>query len=138
MKKRFHFEPVEGKALDIIRVLIKDEAVVSCRKAFMALRLAIEELVTNVTLYAYPSGGGGYLDVEIEKDAACIVLRFIDGGIPFNPLERKLPDTTVPLKDRREGGLGILFVIKKMDEMEYAYINQENVLTIKKKLTSED
>ncbi len=136
--RRFHFEPIAGNAPKIMTTLLQSEEINSCRKEKMALRLAAEELVVNVVSYAYPQGKDGYLDVEIEKDADSIVLRFIDGGVPFNPLEQKPPDITASKKDRKIGGLGILFVIKMMDEVGYAYMNQENILTIKKQIKKED
>jgi anti-sigma regulatory factor (Ser/Thr protein kinase) len=58
--------------------------------------------------------------------------------VPFNPLEREMPDTTIPLKERRIGGLGIFITIKKMDDVKYEYVNNENVLTIKKNLSNEE
>jgi anti-sigma regulatory factor (Ser/Thr protein kinase) len=49
-----------------------------------------------------------------------------------------MPDTTIPLKERRIGGLGIFITIKKMDDVKYEYVNNENVLTIKKNLSNEE
>ena len=35
-------------------------------------------------------------------------------------------------KCRRIGGLGIFLVIKKMDDVRYAYVDNKNVLTVEK------
>ena len=79
----------------------------------------------------------GYLDVEIEKSPAEITIRFKDGGKKFNPLEREMPDTSLPLEERSIGGLGILLTIKQMDSVNYEYSGTENILTIKKTISNE-
>ena len=133
-----HFQPIAGKALEILDAILHTPEVASCKKEQFALRLVCDELVVNVVDYAYPDGKEGYLDVEIERDPSMLTIRFRDGGVPFNPLDRDMPDTTKPLEERRIGGLGIFLVIKKMDEVNYEYVNNENVLTIKKKISNEE
>ena len=133
-----HFQPIAGKALDILDAILRTPEVASCKKELFALRLVCEELVVNVVDYAYPEGVEGYLDVEIDREDAMITIRFRDGGTPFNPLDRDMPDTTLPLEERRIGGLGIFLTIKKMDEVTYDYVNNENVLTIKKTISNEE
>jgi anti-sigma regulatory factor (Ser/Thr protein kinase) len=134
-----HFQPIAGKALDILDAILRTPEVASCKKEFNALRLVCEELVVNVVDYAYPENDEeGYLDIEIEKDDACITIRFKDGGIPFNPLDRDMPDTSLPLEERRIGGLGIFLTIKKMDDVTYDYVNNENILSIKKNISNEE
>ena len=93
----------------------------------------------NITSYAYPNvvipapdEGTDYLDVEITKTDDRIVILFKDGGVPFNPLERKKPDISQSWKLRPIGGLGIYLVTKKMDAIHYAYEDNKNVLTIEK------
>ena len=98
----------------------------------MLLRLACEEIIMNVTTYAYPEDADGYIDVETEKTDNRITIRFSDGGVPFNPLAQKLPDTKLSWNHRHIGGLGIYLVIKMMDAVRYAYEDNKNVLTIEK------
>lgn len=129
----FHFQPVKGQAREIITAILKSPEVAAChRKAALALRLACEEIVMNVTAYAYPEGKSeGFLDVDISKTDR-ITIRFEDGGVPFNPLEQQKPDTGLSWKNRRIGGLGIFLVRRKMDGVRYVYENGKNVLTIEK------
>lgn len=133
--KLLHFQPIAGKALEILDAILHTPEVASCKKEFSALRLVCEELVVNVVDYAYPEDADGWMDIEIEKGDDSIVIRFKDGGTPFNPLDCEMPDTTKPLEERRIGGLGIFLTIKKMDEVKYEYTDQQNILTIMKKLT---
>ena len=136
--KLLHFQPIAGKALEILDAILQTPEVASCKKEFFALRLVCEELVVNVVDYAYANDEEGWLDIEIERETDSITIRFKDGGTPFNPLEREMPDTTKPLEERRIGGLGIFLTIKTMDKVEYAYVNNENVLTIKKTISNEE
>ena len=100
----------------------------------MILRLACEEVVMNIASYAYPDDEEGFIEVEIDKKDDRIVIIFKDGGVPFNPKDHEMPDTKLPLEQRRIGGLGIFLVISKMDDVRYAYVDNKNVLTIEKKL----
>lgn len=127
------FQPIRGKAREILKAILQTPEVSSCAmKVVMLIRLACEELVMNITSYAYPEDVEGFLEVDVEKTDERIVIRFKDGGMPFNPLEHKKPDTKLPWKLRRIGGLGIFLVKKKMDDVRYAYEDNKNVLTIEK------
>ena len=129
---KLHFHPIRGKALDIIDAILHTEEVSSLGEAYGVIRLVTEELVVNIADYAYPDGGNDFLDVEIERDEKHITLRFCDGGVPFNPLKQPSPDISLPMEQRRIGGLGLLIVIKKMDSVTYEYADGKNVLTCNK------
>ena len=139
-----HFQPIQGKSLDIIDAVLRTEEVASLGKALGIIRLVTEELVVNIVNYAYADATDGlptatdYLDVEIQRDADSITLRFRDGGVPFNPLAREVPDTSLPLEKRRIGGLGIFMVVEMMDSVSYEYTNGENVLTAGLKIKDEN
>ena len=136
--RRLHFQPIAGRAPDILDAIIGSPEVAESGRVAKIIRLVCEELVVNVVDYAYPDGVVGYLDVDIDRDDKAITIQLRDGGTPFNPLDRDMPDTTIPLKDRPIGGLGIFITIKKMDDVKYEYVNNENVLTIKKNLSNEE
>ena len=98
--------------------------------------IVIDELFSNIAKYAY-EGYNGTVRVEFHKyeDAPqAVSIIFRDNGIPFNPLEVSEPDVDAPLEDRDIGGLGIFLVRNIMDEVEYKYENNENILKIKKYL----
>lgn len=141
IQNRLHFQPIQGRALDIIDAILQAEEVASLGDVLGCVRLVVEELVMNIVDYAYQEVTDGnaavadYLDVEIGRDEESITLRFRDGGKPFNPLAKEQPDTSLPLEERRIGGLGIFLVIQKMDAVGYEYADGENVLTVTKKLS---
>ena len=129
---KLHFQPIKGQAREILKAILESPEVSSCNlKEILVLRLACEEIVMNVTSYAYPEGAEDFLDVDIQKTDR-ITIRFEDGGVPFNPLEQKNPDTGLSWKKRHIGGLGIFLIRRKMDNVHYAYEDNKNVLTIEK------
>ena len=100
-------------------------------KAQTQITIAVEEVFVNIAHYAYPARVG-QVQIQIEvKDVALI--RFVDTGVPYNPLEKPDPDITQPVEEREIGGLGILMVKKIMDNVEYQYRDGQNILTLTKK-----
>ena len=98
-------------------------------------RLAIEEIFINIASYAYaPKEGEAEVRCTVLENPLRVELQFLDGGTPFDPLAREEADTSPEGLMNREGGLGILLVKKTMDEVEYAYEDGRNVLTIRKNL----
>lgn len=131
---KLHFQPINGQAREILTAILKSPEVASCnQEEIHVLRLACEEIIMNVTSYAYPEGVDGFLDVDIQKTDR-MTIRFEDGGVPFNPLEQEKPDTGLSWDKRRIGGLGIFLLLRKMDDVRYAYVDNKNVLTIEKKI----
>ena len=131
---KLHFQPINGQAREILTAILKSPEVASCnQEEIQVLRLACEEIIMNVTSYAYPEGVDGFLDVDIQKTDR-MTIRFEDGGVPFNPLEQEKPDTRLLWDKRRIGGLGIFLFRRKMDDVRYAYVDNKNVLTIEKKI----
>lgn len=133
---RLHFQPIQGKSVDIINAILHHKELALMDEAlYRKLYVVVGELVTNIVNYAYPDGENDYLDVEIMHDKELLTIRFRDGGVPFNPLEKAPSDITLPMDQRPIGGLGILLVVQKVDAIAYEYINGENVLTISIKIT---
>jgi len=102
-------------------------------KARTQLRMAVEELYVNVTLYAYPSGDG-WMEIHGNVENGTATFCLIDEGKPFNPLEKSDPDTLLSGDDRDIGGLGIYMVKTMVDELNYEYSDNCNRLTMKKQL----
>ncbi|MBR6030202.1 MAG: ATP-binding protein [Clostridia bacterium] len=98
--------------------------------------VAIDEILSNIAHYAYnPETGPATVRVEVEEDPLCVVIAFIDHGIPFDPLAEERPDLThLPKAERPIGGLGLFMVKKTMDDVSYTYKDGQNILTIRKKI----
>ena len=103
--------------------------------AQLQIELAIEEIFVNIASYAYkPVDGEAEVRCEILQDPLRVVIQFLDGGKPYDPLAKEDADTSPEALEEREGGLGILLVKRTMDDVRYVYENGKNILTILKKL----
>jgi anti-sigma regulatory factor (Ser/Thr protein kinase) len=92
----------------------------------MPVNLALEEIVSNVMLYAYPHSSGR---VMVEYTAP-LIFTVSDSGIPFDPTKQKEADITLSAEERQIGGLGIHLVRQIMDEVKYERVEDKNVLTL--------
>ena len=104
-------------------------------KAQMQIDIAIDELFGNIAQYAYsPEVGEATVRVELMEDPRAAVITFIDKGVPYDPLAKSDPGTTLSAEERAVGGLGIFMVKKTMDEITYEYKDGQNILAIRKSL----
>ncbi|MBR0267305.1 MAG: ATP-binding protein [Clostridia bacterium] len=104
-------------------------------KAQMQLDVAVDELFANIANYAYPGGvGNATIQIEFEPSERMVSITFIDSGIPYDPLKKPDPDVTLSAEERSIGGLGIFLVKKTMDDMTYRFENNQNIVTIRKKI----
>ncbi|MBO4337171.1 MAG: ATP-binding protein [Lachnospiraceae bacterium] len=104
-------------------------------KVMYQIELAVEEIYTNISSYAYnPEVGQTTIGCSVDKDPLRVTIQFLDSGKPFDPLSRDEADTSTQALMERTGGLGIFLVKKNMDDVEYTYEDGKNVLTISKKL----
>ena len=104
-------------------------------KAQMQIDIAIDELFGNIAHYAYnPEIGKATVRVEVIEDPLAVTITFIDNGVPYDPLAKADPDTTLSAEEREIGGLGIYMVKKSMDDIAYEYKDGHNILKIKKNL----
>ena len=100
-----------------------------------AICVAIEEVFVNVAHYAYGETEGDVkFDITFDKDTRTATFRMADKGVPFDPLKKPEPDITLSAEEREIGGLGIFITKKTMDLVTYAYENEENILTMIKKI----
>ena len=104
-------------------------------KAAFQIEVAIEEIFVNIARYAgLTSADGVEVRCEVLEDPLRVVVQFLDGGVPFDPLAKDDPDTSAEALMEREGGLGIFMVKQMMDDVSYAYEGGKNTLTILKRL----
>lgn len=104
-------------------------------RAQMQIDIAIDELFGNIAHYAYSPGiGQATVQVDVVEEPLSVVITFIDNGVPYDPLAKVDPDTTLSVEERDIGGLGIYMVKKSMDEIAYEYKDGQNILKIKKNI----
>ena len=103
------------------------------KKAINQLLLAIEEIFANIVNYAYPDGAGD-VNVIVSIENNVLKITFKDKGVAYDPLERNDPDVSLNLNERKEGGLGVFITKKLVDNINYERKNDQNILTLEKKL----
>jgi sigma-B regulation protein RsbU (phosphoserine phosphatase) len=92
--------------------------------------VAVEEIFVNIANYAYkPDKGDVAVYISTRQK---ISIKFEDKGRAYNPLEQDEPDLDKPLMERKIGGLGVFLVKKLMDDIEYARIENKNILIMTK------
>lgn len=95
---------------------------------------ACEEVTVNIINYAYTDGEG---DLRVAFDATPDFIRitFVDAGTPFNPLERPDAAARRSLEELQPGGFGIFMVKRLMDNVQYEYRGNKNILQITKNIS---
>lgn len=129
--------PAEDQALgDVLGFAEGELEKAGCpMKTKMAVVLAVEEIFVNIAHYAYEGKKGEVkLSFRFSPDTRTAVFEFSDQGIPFDPLKIPDPDLTLDVEERQIGGLGIFITRKTMDDVLYRYENEENILSIVKKI----
>ena len=100
----------------------------------MSLNLALEEVVSNVILYAYPEGTNGTVQIVANSDGQVLAFTITDQGKAFDPTQVKEADITLSAEERSIGGLGIFIVNQIMDNVSYRRENGQNILMLTKRL----
>lgn len=108
----------------------------TCRQAgadddtLFAVRLAVEEVFTNIVQYGYGNRPGPVsIGVDIEPERITITL--VDAAAAFDPAAVAQPDLAADWNERRIGGLGWHFVHQLMDEVRWtAGAHGGNVFTL--------
>lgn len=98
------------------------------------LCLAAEEIFSNICFYAYEKEKGS-VEVSIEVSDS-IQIKFCDSGKPFNPTNNPIDIDEYDL-DTQIGGLGRQIAFDLVDEVDYEYKDNKNILTLVKYLKEE-
>jgi len=106
---------------------LSEDAVYHCH-------LSVEEVLTNVIEHGYNYEEDHVIDLKTEHHNSVFVISVIDDAEPFDPLAQPDPDPSTPLWERKEGGWGIFFVKKYMDQLDYQYDDGRNHFIMKKGL----
>jgi len=109
------------------------ESVVSAETLY-AIKLALDEILTNVISYGYDDGAEHEIAVQLTLADRELYMEITDDARPFNPVEAPTPNVAAPLQDKPLGGLGIHLVRTLMDRLEYKREHERNILIMTKKI----
>jgi sigma-B regulation protein RsbU (phosphoserine phosphatase) len=107
-------------------------------RAIYNLKLAVDEIATNIVMYAYPdSSEDDLLTVTARIHHDRLELTLEDTGIPYDPRSHNEPDVDEPLDTREIGGLGVFFALNSVDDFDYGYVEgcNRNVFTMYRPLS---
>lgn len=92
-------------------------------KAVYCLRLAVDEIATNIITYGYQAAGlEGELTVTAVFQPDQLIIELKDSGQPFDPRLAPLPtDLKQPLQKRTIGNLGIFLAMWGVDGFHYEH-----------------
>ena len=96
-------------------------------KKVAKLRLAVDEIATNIIEYGYKNLSDNVINFSAKLDKNQLILWIEDTGIPFNPNQQEIPeDLDKPLEEREIGGLGVYLAKINVDQLIYERINIKN------------
>ncbi|MFL6797268.1 MAG: ATP-binding protein [Xanthobacteraceae bacterium] len=99
----------------------------------VAVNVSLDEVINNIISYGYEDSGHHDIVVRLSLlKGASVEVIVEDDGKPFNPLSVPAPDLRV--KPRQIGGVGLHFVRKLMDHLEYARCGEINQLRLTKSI----
>ncbi len=97
-------------------------------------QMAVDEAVTNVMEHAYGGRADGHIDLDFRVTARELRIEIRDQGAPFDSATIQEPNIHSPLSERAIGGLGVFFMRKLMDKVEFTHDRRGNLTRMTKKL----
>lgn len=105
-------------------------------KACYAVQMAVDEACTNIIEHAYGGEGKGKIQLDCQVQAEGLQVIIIDRGKPFDPKQIPPLNTKAPITERSRRGMGVFFIHKLMDQVEYKFnTSQGNQLILFKRRT---
>jgi serine/threonine-protein kinase RsbW len=85
------------------------------------VQMAVDEAVTNVIQHAYHGVADGRIEIFCERRGRDFIVEIVDFGKPFDASQVPIPRVRGPLSRRNIGGLGVFFMKKLMDKVEFSH-----------------
>ncbi len=85
------------------------------------VQMAVDEAVTNVIQHAYHDVSDGRIEIFCERRGHDFIVEIVDFGKPFDASKIPMPRVRGPLSRRGIGGLGVFFMKKLMDKVEFSH-----------------
>ncbi len=110
--------PAEMRNLGLIARFVQTEADALGAEpgAVAELLQAVDEAATNVIMHGYRYGPG-QIEIEISRQDENLVVCMRDRAPFFDVTLVPPPDLTLPLEERRNGGLGVFLMRQFTDEI---------------------
>ena len=96
------------------------------------IELAVDEACTNIIEHAYGGQDKGEIECECETTPEGLRVTIRDWGEAFDPSKIKDIDFSQPMEDIGPRGAGLAIIRKTMDEVEFDFSEDGNVLKLSK------
>jgi serine/threonine-protein kinase RsbW len=98
------------------------------KKTCYRLRLAVDEIATNIIVHGYEEAGReGEVVCQATLAEECLTITLEDTGEHYDPTKQALPDDMdLPLEQRQIGGLGVYLTIQGVDKFTYERVGNRN------------
>jgi anti-sigma regulatory factor (Ser/Thr protein kinase) len=98
------------------------------KKAAYRLRLAVDEIATNIIVHGYEEAGlEGKVHVSAAIDDRSLTICLEDTGTPYDPKLRANPDDLDRhIEHRQVGGLWVYLALQGVDDFAYEYVGDRN------------
>lgn len=80
------------------------------------VQLAVDEAATNIIVHGY-HGRAGFVEIRVQRAQDALIICLRDQADPFDPSSVPPPNLSLPLEQRRLGGLGVYLIRQVMDEI---------------------
>ena len=100
----------------------------------MSLNLAIEEAVTNIIRYGYPSNKESEIILRTSVAPGMLVTQIIDDGISFDPTAKETSDNVQSLDQQLTQGLGLFLIRRTIVKVEDHSTDNHNELILTKNI----
>jgi len=101
------------------------------QKRFFDIELALEEILVNIMNHAYEGTNGDIQVVCRSDNQQSFIIEITDTGKAFDMTSIPSPDLSGAISERKIGGLGIHFVKRLTDKLQYRREGNKNILEIK-------
>ncbi|WP_019507606.1 anti-sigma regulatory factor [Pleurocapsa sp. PCC 7319] len=109
-------------------MLVASQARLDDKTAYK-LRLAVDEIATNIIIHAYEGAGiEGKIVLNAQFDEQALTIFIEDTGAEYDPTQQAKPDDLdQPLENREIGGLGVYLALQSVDRFIYQRIGDRNL-----------
>jgi anti-sigma regulatory factor (Ser/Thr protein kinase) len=100
--------------------------------ARFTIQFALEELFSNIVLYAFEDNRDSHrINIRLDHEAGELALTLEDDGRTFDPLSAPVPDTSLPVDQRPIGGLGLFITQRLASSIDYRRVDGKNRVTVR-------
>ncbi|MHB8134045.1 MAG: ATP-binding protein [Anaerolineaceae bacterium] len=96
------------------------------------IETAVDEACSNIIEHAYGQENIGDIEISVSINPSNLTIYIKDNGKPFNPKSIPKPNLSSNLYERKGDGLGLYMMRQWMDEVQFEFVDNKNVLKMVK------